>query len=267
MRQALGYRWLVLAVVSLLLTACAGGQVERDPTAGWTAERLYREAVQERNARNWARSAELLETLESRFPFGVYAQQAQMDLAFVRWKEGELSLALAAVDRFMRLHPEHAATDYMLYLRGLINFYREVTIFTRLTEQDPSERDQRAARDSFASFRELVERFPDSSYAPDALDRMAFLHNSLAQNEVNIARFYLSRGAYLAAVNRAQAAIRDFDGAPSTFEALQILVQSYDALGLTELRDDSQRILDLNFPNGTNPAAQPERSGPWWRFW
>ncbi len=257
-------------LLCLGLVACAGNTRERDETAGWTVERLYREAKEEQSVRNWTRAAELLEKLESRFPFGTYAQQAQMELAYVRWKEGELALALAAADRFIRLHPNHPAMDYMLYLKGLINFYRDVTLFSRFTEQDPSERDQRAARDSFAAFQELTTRFPDSAYTPDAIERMTYLVNALAQNEVHIARFYLERGAYLAAANRAQVAVRDFQGAPAVEEALFIMIKAYEALGMNDLRDAAQRVLDKNYPNSRFPRegfVDQRSSGPWWRFW
>ncbi|AZG11690.1 outer membrane protein assembly factor BamD [Pigmentiphaga sp. H8] len=270
-RQSLVTR-LGLALACLLaffvLAGCANTGKEPDPTVGWTAERLYKEAKDEMDTGNWTQAAKLLEKLESRYPFGVFAQQAQIDIAYVYWKDGSNAQALAAIDRFERLHPNHPSLDYMLYLKGLINFYQDSAFLANLTRQDPSERDPKGARESFDAFKTLVARFPDSKYAPDARLRLNYLVNSIAMNEVHVARLYLDRGAYVAAVNRAQTAVRDFQGAPAVEEALYIMVLAYDKMGMTDLRDDASRVLSMNYPDSTFvKSGFQKESGPWWKIW
>jgi len=243
-------------VVLLAATAALGGcgTLERDPSAKWDAERLYREARTEIELGNWKAAREHLQKIESRFPFTRHAQQAQIEIAYTYYKEGETAQAIAEAERFLRLNPRHPHADYVHYLKGLASFSDDLGLFGRLLGQDPSTRDPKAMRDAFDAFRELVTRFPDSKYAPDARLRMNFLINAMAQSEVNVARFYLQRGAYVAAVQRAQGALRDFQAAPAAAEALAILVRAYDALELPQLRDDAQRVLERNFP-----PAQPAR--------
>jgi len=263
---------LSLALACLLaffiLAGCANTGKEPDPTVGWTAERLYKEAKDEMDTGNWTQAAKLLEKLESRYPFGVFAQQAQIDIAYVYWKDGSNAQALAAIDRFERLHPNHPSLDYMLYLKGLINFYQDSAFLANLTRQDPSERDPKGARDSFDAFKALLTRFPDSKYAPDAQLRLNYLVNSIAMNEVHVARMYLERGAYVAAVNRAQTTVRDFQGAPAVEEALYIMVLAYDKMGMSDLRDDASRVLSMNYPNSHFVRNGFEKeSSPWWKIW
>ncbi|OVZ60845.1 outer membrane protein assembly factor BamD [Pigmentiphaga sp. NML080357] len=263
----LGYA-LACVLAAIVLAGCATNTKEPDPTVGWTAERLYKEAKDEMDTGNWTQAAKLLEKLEARYPFGVYAQQAQIDIAYVYWKDGSNPQALAAIDRFERLHPNHPSLDYMLYLKGLINFYQESALLASLTKQDPSERDPKGARESFDAFKALVARFPDSKYAPDARLRLNYLVNSIAMNEVHVARMYLERGAYVAAVNRAQTAVRDFQGAPAVEEALYIMVLAYDKMGMTDLRDDASRVLNLNYPNSRFVSGGfAQDKGPWWKIW
>ena len=168
----------------------------------------------------------------------------------------------------MKLHPASTALDYALYLKGLVNFNDDLGIFSAITRQDLSERDQKAAKESFEAFKELISRFPQSRYAPDARERMSYIVNSLAEYEVHVARYYFDRGAYVAAVNRAQLAIADHQGTPAVEEAMFILVKSYEALGMTQLRDDSRRVLQANYPQSSFlrlgvKAAQ----SPWWKLW
>lgn len=270
-RQSLVTR-LGLALACLLaffvLAGCANTGKEPDPTVGWTAERLYKEAKDEMDTGNWTQAAKLLEKLESRYPFGVFAQQAQIDIAYVYWKDGSNAQALAAIDRFERLHPNHPSLDYMLYLKGLINFYQDSAFLAGLTRQDPSERDPKGARESFDAFKALAARFPDSKYAPDARLRLNYLVNSIAMNEVHVARLYLERGAYVAAVNRAQTAVRDFQGAPAVEEALYIMVLAYDKMGMADLRDDASRVLSMNYPDSSFvKSGFQKESSPWWKIW
>jgi outer membrane protein assembly factor BamD len=242
-------RWktFVLSLAAAaLLAGC--GSFDKDPTAKWDAERLYAEAKDEMTIANWKRARELLEKLEARYPFGRYAQQAQIEIAYTYYKEGESAQAVAAADRFLKLNPNHVHADYVHFLKGLALFNDDLGLFGRRLGRDPSSRDPKAMREAFDAFKELVIRFPNSRYAQEATARMNYLVNALAQSEVNVARYYLARGAYLAAIQRAQAALRDYVGAPASEEALAILVRAYDALGLTDLRNDAERVLLKNYP-------------------
>lgn len=210
---------------------------------------MYAEAKEEMSAGNWAAAIKLLEKLESRYPFGRYAQQAQIDTAFAQWKDKDNAQALAAVDRFLKLYPNHDSVDYVLYLKGLINFNDRETLFTNVTGEDMAERDPKAAREAFDTFKELINRFPKSQYAEDATLRMNFLLNMLASNDVHVARFYMRRGATLAAVNRAQAVVKQYQETPATEEALAIMVAGYKQLAMDNLSADARRVLEKNFPN------------------
>jgi outer membrane protein assembly factor BamD len=255
-----------LALVAIMLIAgCGSIKGEKDPTAGWTAERLYQDARTEISAGNWKDARTRLEAVEARYPFGGYAQQSLIDQAYVNWKDDEPEQALAAIDRFQQQYPNHAGTDYMLYLKGLITFTPPSASFTKFTRQDPSERDPKGLRESYESFNELIKRYPDSRYTADAKKRVTWLVSTIAQNEVHVAQYYYERGAYIAAVNRAQTVITDFQGVPVAEKALYIIYLSYDKLGLTDLRDDAKRVLDQNFPN-TKLYAQglDEPRGSYW---
>jgi len=256
------------AVLTLaaLLSACSTKPV--DKTAGWSPNRIHAEAKDELNSGAWDKAIPLYETLEGRAAGTPLAQQAQLDKAYAQFKDGQKAEAIATLDRFMRLHPASPAIDYALYMKGVINFNDELGLFAFLSRQDLSERDQKAAKEAFESFNELVTRFPDSRYTPDARARMRYTVNALAQYEVHVARYYYQRGAYVAAVNRAQQAIADYRDAPALEEALYILTQSYDKLGMTELRDDARRVLDQNFPNSAYlTGGLRGRDKPWWQLW
>lgn len=235
------------ACAVVLIAGCAA--FDRDPTAKWDAEKLYAEARQEREAGNWVRYRELLEKLESRYPFGRYAQQAQIDIAYSYYKQGEFADAITACDRFLRLNPNHQAVDYALYLKGLSTFNDDLGLFGRFFGVDPSRHDPKSMREAFDIFKELVLRFPDSKYAADATARMNYLVNALASNEVHVARYYYQRGAYLAAIQRAQAAVRDYGGTPAAEEAMYLVMRSYQGLGMEDLRADAERVLQKNYPN------------------
>ncbi|MFC6443460.1 MAG: outer membrane protein assembly factor BamD [Alcaligenaceae bacterium] len=233
----------------LLLAACGTTKTPTDPTAGWTAERLYQDAKAEMSAGNWAQARTRLEQVEARYPFGIYAQQALIDQAYINWKDEEPEQALAAIDRFQKQYPNHPGSDYMLYLKGLISFTPPSASLMKFTMQDPSERDPKGLSESYEAFMQLIERYPDSRYANDARLRARWLVNTIAQNEVHVAEYYYSRHAYVAAINRAQRVITDFQGVPIAERALYIMYLSYDKLGQTELRDDIKRVMDQNYPN------------------
>lgn len=255
-----------IACAALLLPGCAS--TPEDKAATWSANKIYAEAKDELNSGAYDKAVGLFEKLEGRAAGTPLAQQAQLDKAYAQYKTGEPAQAIATLDRFMKLHPASPAMDYALYLKGLINFNDDLGIFASVTRQDLTERDQKASKESFESFKDLVTRFPGSRYAPDASLRMTYIINSLAQYEVHVARYYFARGAYLAAINRAQTAIADYQGVPAVEEALFIVFKSYDALGLTPLRDDAKRVLVKNFPNSEYLAyGFKANSGPWWKTW
>ena len=255
-------------MLALLLTACAANI--DDETAGWSAQRLHAEAKDAMNSKDWPRAIKYLEKLEARYPYGRFAQQAQLEIAYAHWKDNERGSALAAVERFIKMYPNHANVDYAWYLKGLINFNDQYGIMYQLTTPDMSDRDPKSTRESFTAFKEVVTRFPDSRYAPDSAARMRYLVNALASHEVHVARYYMKRGAYLAAANRAQYAIQHYAQAPALEEAVFMLVLAYDRLGMNDLRDAADRVMRTNFPESRylRPGgARLAKDVPWWRLW
>ena len=252
-------------LVALVLTACASAT--KDNTATWSTDKLYNEAKDETKAGAWDKAIGLFDKLEGRAAGTTLSQQAQLEKAFAQYKTGDKIQAVATLDRFLKLHPASPAIDYALYLKGLVNFNDNLGLFSFITRQDLSERDQKAAKDSYEAFRELVARFPESKYTPDARQRMTYIVNSLASYEVHVARYYFSRGAYVAAINRAQVAISDFQGVPAVEEALDILIQSYDALGMIDLRNDSRRVLEKSFPQSVLLGKGRAEAKAWWKLW
>ena len=255
-----------MLAAALLTVGCSS--VDLDKTAGMSPNKLYAEAKDELNGGAYDKAVTLLEKLEGRAAGTPLAQQAQLDKAYARYKAGEAAEAQATLDRFMKLHPASPAIDYALYLKAIVNFNDDLGLFSFITRQDLSERDQKAAKESFESFKELVVRFPDSRYSADARQRMTYIANSLAAYEVHVARYYYSRAAYVAAINRAQVALSDYRDVPALEEALFIVVKSYDALGMTQMRDDAKRVLDKTYPQSdyATRGFKP-KSDPWWKFW
>lgn len=253
-----------MLAAAVLIAGCGSLKKDVDPTAGWSAQRLYEEARVEVSDSNWSEARTKLEAIEARYPFGNYAQQALIDLAYVNWKDDEPEQALAAIDRFQQQYPNHPGTDYMLYLKGLITFTPPSAAFSRITRQDPSERDPKGLRESYEAFNELITRYPDSRYTPDARKRATWLVNTLAEHEVHVAQYYYERHAYLAAINRAQTVVTEFQGVPIAEKALYIMYLSYDKLNLPELRDDTKRVLDENYPNSKYYTEGLEGSSNMW---
>jgi outer membrane protein assembly factor BamD len=253
-------------VVAFQLAGCGSTADKYDETRNWSAERLYGAAKEELLGGGYRKAVEYYQKLEARYPYGKLAQQAKLEMAYAYFKDNEPVLALAEADRFIKLYPDHPSVDYAYYLKGLVNFNEDLGVLGGLANQDMSERDPKAATESFEAFRELVERFPDSRYAPDAYARMRYLVNALASSEVRIAAYYLRRKAYVAAVNRAQFAITNYPKTPAVEPALVVMVKAYDAMGLTELRDDADRLLKLNFPD-TQYSLASLNPRKWWQFW
>jgi outer membrane protein assembly factor BamD len=261
-------RSLLAALLALTLVACGGINSSDDETLGWSAQKLYGEAKDAMTSRDWAKAIKYLEKLEARYPYGRFAQQAQLEVAYCYWKESERASAVAATDRFIKLYPNHPNVDYAWYLKGLINFNETLGVLWWLTTPDLSDRDPRSSRDAFNAFKEVVTRFPDSKYAADSAARMRYLVNNLASYEVHVARYYMRRGAYLAAANRAQYAIKTYQQAPALEDAVFVLVRAYDALGMEALRDDAARVMKTNFPKSRYLSGEEIRPDvPWWRIW
>jgi outer membrane protein assembly factor BamD len=265
----------LLLVLGLTFAGCSSKPQQPPPgaparTSGLPegVEQLYADAKSDMASGAWDSAAKTLERVEGRAAGTLLAQQAQLDLAYVYWRSGERAQALATIERFIKLNPSSPALDYALYLRGVINFNDDMGVMGSLAGQDLSERDPRATRDSYLAFKQLVEQFPDSAYAEDARVRMDYIVNTLADYELHVARYYFRRGAYVAAVNRAQQVLVDFQGAPATEEALFIVVQGYDRLGLETLRDDANRVFQKNFPQSSFPSQGLRRTGKaWWHVW
>ncbi|MEY4748880.1 MAG: hypothetical protein RIQ60_1094 [Pseudomonadota bacterium] len=242
-------RWLPLVgalVAALTISACATDPKEADRNK--SAAKLYEEARDEAAAGSYATAVKLYERLEGVAAGTLLAQQALLERAYLLHKQGEPAQALSTIERFLKLHPTSPAADYAYYLQGVVNFNDDLGLFGKVTKQDLSERDQQASRDAYQSFKQVIERYPDSRYVPDARQRMVYIINSLASHEVHVARYYFKRGAYVAAANRAQQAVQDFRDVPAVEEALALMAASYDRLDLPQLRDDTRRVLQRNFP-------------------
>ena len=256
-------------MAALLLGGCGLlSSQDADETVGWSAQRLYGEAKDAMAGKDWPKAVKYLEKLEARYPYGRFAQQAQLEVAYCHWKDDERATAIAAAERFIKLYPNHVNVDYAWYLKGLINFSAQQTLLGNITTPDLTDRDPKAAREAFDSFKEVVTRYPESKYAEDSMLRMRYLVNALASHEVHVARYYMKRGAYIAAANRAQYAIRYYPTAPALEEAVFVLVKAYDALGMPELRDAADRVMRTNFPDSRYLKAGGDRKDvPWWRLW
>jgi outer membrane protein assembly factor BamD len=239
-----------LLVGLLILAGCSSkGGEEYDETANWPVERLFESGKMEMNAGVWNEAADRFMAVEARFPFGPYAQQSLINLAYVQWKQGEPEMALATISRFQRQYPSHPGSDYMLFLRGLILFTPPSAVLSFLTRQDPAERDPQALRESYEAFNQLVTRYPKSIYVDDARARMNWLINTMAENQLHTAEFYYKREAYVAAINRAQEILTDYEGVPAAEQALYIIMMSYKKLEMADMSQDYERVLLQNYPD------------------
>jgi outer membrane protein assembly factor BamD len=259
---------LALIFAALLsLSGCGLLPEQKDETAGWSANKLYTQAKEAMSEGSWDKAVKYFEKLESRYPYGRYAQQAQIEVAYAYFKSGETASAIAACDRFVKLHPDHPNVDYIYYLKGLVTFNEDLGMMGHVSMQDQTERDPKGMRESFDAFKTLSSRFPDSKYTPDAVQRMKYLVSAMAANEVHVARYYVKRKAYVAAANRAQSAIKNYPDAPAIEEALFIMVKAYDEMGMIDLRDDAERVMRKNYPNSVYYTRGLNRVEPWWKLW
>ena len=235
---------LILAFFLLLSAGCA--TTPEDPLDSLSANELYTQAKKALTSGDYETAINTFEKLEARYPFGKYAQQAQLEIAYAYYKYEEPESAIATLDRFIRSNPGNPNLDYARYLKGLVNYNRGVSIVDRFTQRDPSDRDTRALRDAFRDFSELIKLHPDSRYAKDARQRLIYLHNNLARYEIKVANYYMKRGAYVAAANRAKYVVENYQRTPAAQEALQVLVRAYSIMGMHDLANDAQKILELN---------------------
>jgi len=260
-----------LAAIALAatLSACSWFGNKADAKKDWGPQEYYNAAKDELTTGNWDAAVKLFEQLESKFPFGRFAQQSQIEIAYAYYKQGETAQALSSIERFMKLHPNHPNLDYALYLKGLVNFKEDLGPLARLISQDLADRDPKAAKESFEAFKDLVARFPESRYAPDSRQRMTYLVEALARHEVHVATYYLKRGAYLAAVNRAQDVLTRFPNASADDRRLSlgIMIEGYDKMGMADLRDDAKKVLARNFPEDPLVQEGKNRTTAWWKFW
>jgi outer membrane protein assembly factor BamD len=250
-----------------LLAGCGLMPDQIDETASWTANKLYAEAKDSLSSGAYDKAVKLFEKLEARYPYGRYAQQAQLEVAYAHYRQDDAAATIADCERFIRLHPNHPNVDYAYYLKGLATFNGDLGFLSYLSQQDFSERDPKGARESFDAFKELVAKFPESRYAADSTARMNHLVNALASHEVHVARYYFKRNAFVAAVARAQTALKTYPNAPANEEALFIIIQAYDKLGIADLRDDAERVMRKNFPKSAYYDRGLDRAEAWWKLW
>lgn len=245
---------IITGLLFLTLAACSSGQkqTEYETFPELDARELYESALTSLKTGNYNSAIQKLEALDLRYPFGAYSQQSQLDLLFAYHKMGDTASALSTADRFIRQNPRHVNVDYAYYMKGLVNFNSEVGFFQEIFSAKLSERDASSARQAFEDFAELLRRFPDSSYAADARQRMIFLRNRLAEYEIHVARYYMEREAYLAAANRAKYVVEHYPKTPAVQNALEIMVTAYEILELDELASKAKEVLKTNFPNSEN---------------
>ncbi|WP_242472456.1 outer membrane protein assembly factor BamD [Ectothiorhodospira mobilis] len=239
-------RLILTALLPLLAVGCAA--MGQDPKEDWSAQRFYEEAQAALERGNYEQAVSHYETLEARYPFGPYAQQAQLEIAYAYHKAQEPEMALAAIDRFLRMNPRHPHVDYAYYLRGRVNAGPEPGILDRLFNRDPARRDANPLQQAFEDFGTVVRRYPDSRYARDARERMVHLRNQLAAHEMHVAGHYMRRGAWLAAARRGAYVVEHYAGAQAVPDALTVMVRAYRHLGLEDLSQDALRVLEENFP-------------------
>lgn len=240
---------LAFLALCLALVVSACGKDDFDVMTGKSAEDLYFEAKTLLDKGNYQGALLNYRHLQTRFPFGRYAEQAQLEMAYAFYKAGQPEQALATADRFIRMYPTHPNVDYAFYIRGVTNYEQRVGFLEKMMPSRVRDRDQTAAFESFQDFDELCRRFPDSRYAPDARQRMVFLRNNLSYYEIDVANYYLRRKAYVAAANRARFLIETYPASPEVGNALVVMHQAYTELDMLELADDALRVLELNDPN------------------
>ncbi len=265
--------FLVLTLM-LASSGCSLLPEQVDATRDWSANQLYTAAKEELADSNYEKAIDYFEKLDARYPFGRYAQQAQLEIAYAYYKFDEPDLAIATADRFIKIYPRHPNVDYAWYLKGLTNYYRGRSFVDKILPQDPSERDTVTMRAAYDDFNQLTVLYPDSVYTRDAAQRMVYLRNNMAAYELHVADYYMRRKAFVAAANRGKYVIENFQRTPSVPDALVIMVRAYRQLGARDLADDAMKVLRLNYPQHPDvarldsPKGYPsDQSPPFWKFW
>ena len=247
------FRYMAPLVVGVMVSVagCSSSDdaEEQAALANMGAQQMYQQAQQNMQAGNFSAASNTLSALDSRYPFGPLSHQVQLDLIYSYYKSGKIDETVATIDRFIRLNPNHADVDYAFYMRGLTNMEADNNLFQEMVGIDNTDRDPTKSKQAFDDFRRLIQQFPDSKYAADARKRMVFIKNRLAKYEVAIARFYMRREAYIAAANRGKYILEHYPDSNQVQQALEIMVECYDQLELTELKDNAMKTLKLNFPN------------------
>lgn len=247
-------RVLAVIIMATFIAGCSLFGEKPDITKDWSAARLYAAAKERLDNKDYEQAIDYYEKLEARYPFGPHSQQAQLDIAYAYYMNDDSASAVAAAERFIKLHPRHPNVDYAYYIKGLANYVKTGGLVSRIVTKDYSKRDTGAAEEAFRDFSELTRRFPNSKYAQDAAQRMLFLKNTLAMYEVHVAEYYMSRAAYVAAANRARYVVENYQRTPAMPDALVILAKSYKAMQLADLSEDALRVLELNYPG--HPGIQ-----------
>jgi outer membrane protein assembly factor BamD len=252
------WKFSIIIIVTLFLSSCSMPD-QIDATKNWSASQFYSQAKEALMDGDYDEAIKLYNGLQARYPFGRYATQSQLDIIYAHYKNGEPDSAITAADRFIKLNPQSPYVDYAYYMKGIANYNRNQSIFSRLLPSDPSERDAGAALDAFNDFEKLVRRYPKSKYSADARQRMLYLRNNIAKYQIHIADYYMRRGAYLAAANRANRVVTQFQRTDAMQQALEIMIDAYIQLGMTELADDARRVLSTNLERGhLNKPAETE---------
>ncbi len=242
--------WSLLIIATLLLAGCGLFPKEEDETRNWSAQKLYSEASSAMSRGDYTNAIKYYERLEANYPFGQYAMQAQLGVAYAYYRAEEFDSAIAAANRYIQMHPRSPHVDYAHYLKGIVNFNRSMGLLERFMPVDSSQRDPASAMTAYHDFLRLIELFPESEYAVDARKRLLYLRNNLARHEVHVADYYMRRGAYLAAVNRAKAVLEHYSQSPAARDALELMIRGYQQLGMQDLADDTRRVLELNLAQG-----------------
>jgi outer membrane protein assembly factor BamD len=265
---------IFVAILILSMSGCSWFQDAVDETSDWSANQLYSEAKEKLAEKNYEKAIEYLEILQARYPFGRYAQQAELEIAYAYYKYEEPDLAIAAADRFIKIYPRHPNVDYAWYLKGLTNYNRGKSIVGKYLPQEPSERDTFTMRAAYDDFDQLVRLYPNSIYAIDAAQRMIHLRNNMAEYEIHVADYYMRRKAYVAAANRGEYVIENYQRTPAVPDALVIMARAYRIMGVDDLADDAIRVLRHNYPDNPDLALLDDPRGyekaqkdSWWKFW
>jgi outer membrane protein assembly factor BamD len=244
-------------LVALLLSACSSTSTEPVIEDVKPEAELYSNAMAKLEGGNYRPAIEDLEAMEARYPYGRYSEQAQLELVYAYYRSSQPAAAKTAAARFIRLHPDHEHVDYAYYLKGLTAFEENKGAFDQYLGTDKAKKDPGAARDSFSDFSTLLRRFPNSEYAADSRVRMVYLRNLLAEHEIHVANYYLSRNAWLAAANRGKYVVENYQLTPAVEAALNIMVQAYTELGLLDNASNAQQVLEANFGENSTTSEAP----------